>query len=422
MRPSSTARTTTRLTLLVLLALAAAPVAHQPAQAAAYDSPKQIEADFLAGLRALQAGDSGSAIRIFRAILAERPELPRVRLELARAYFVAREWERSRREFFAVLSSGVPETVKANVLRFLRAIDARRGFDWNLSVAFSSSPQARRNFDTDKVLVDVLGTPLPFTIEREEDGDYGVSATGSAEYRVEIPGLSGEGVRVTAVGDGFFDVFEGEGGGADDYLVGAGLGLRGAWPQTTAFGSGFVSTRQFGGEHFEDRVGGRGGAEWRSVSGLSVFATGSAGVVDDHLSDLRDGTFLLARAGVAQSLGGRAIAGVALTAEHLDAEADFESFTTLGGEVFGTSDVGFGIDATARAYLLNQEFADRIPLLFEARDEWEYGLDVELTKTDIFLLDHFTPFVRAGYSRRTSSIDAFSYKELRFDIGVRKTF
>jgi hypothetical protein len=86
------------------------------------------------------------------------------------------------------------------------------------------------------------------------------------------------------------------------------------------------------------------------------------------------------------------------------------------------ADIGLGIDATARAYLLNQDYRDEVPLLGESRDEWEYGLDLELAKTDVFLMGQFSPFLKAGYSRRTSSIDAFSYREVRFEIGVRKSF
>lgn len=411
-----------RVVICVALAVGAVTLAPRPSAAATYTSPQRIEADFQKGLRALSAGDAATAIRLFRAILAERPDLPRVRLELARAYFVAREWTRSRREFVAVLSGDVPESVKRNILKFLQAIDARRGFDWNLSIGFASSPEGARDYDTDIVMVDVFGVPLPFTIERQDDGDFGVRATGSAEYRMQIPGASNGGFRATAFGEGFFDVFEGNGSGADDYRLGARAGVRGAWPQTTASASPFTTARFYGGEHFEDRVGIEVAAEWRSASGFSVFATAVGGVVDDHLSDFRDGIFGRLRGGVTQSIGGRARIGTALAAEQFDADADFESYTTLRGEVFAHADLGFGLDTTARAYLLKQHYDARIPVLLERREEWEYGLDVAVVKSDVFLLDQFSPYVKAGYSRRTSSIDAFSYRELRFEIGFQKTF
>lgn len=422
MRPSNAARRFVA-TGLILLSCLAVPIARQTAaQAATYTSPEAIDVDFKRGLGALAAGDAGSAIRIFRRILAERPALPRVRLELARAYFLAKEWEQSRREFFAVLSGDIPEPVKASIITFLRSIDARRGFDWNLAVSFDGSPMSLRRYDTDEVQINFFGTPLPFEIERDDSGAYGIAATGSAEYRLEIPGLSSDGTRVVGFGQGVFNIFEGNGSGADDYLAGGAIGVRAVWPQTTLFGAAAVSTRYFAGDHFEDRIEIRTGAEWRDRSGLALFASGAMGMVDDHLSDFRDGTTMRLRAGAAQSVGGRSSVGLALSAEKLDADAGFESYTTPGAEVFGTTDLGFGFDVAGRIFILNQVRDQRNPLFFKKLDEWEYGFDFEVTKTDFFLFEQFSPFMKVGFSRRDSSIDAFSYDEYRFNIGVKKTF
>jgi hypothetical protein len=421
-RLNETARWLFRLCVILVASLAVSLAGDLEARAANYPSARAIEDAFQEGLRALDSGDSGTAIRLFRSILAQEPALPRVRLELARAYFRAKEWERSRREFFAVLSGDVPDAVRTTIIKFLRAIDARRGFDWNLSVSLTASPQATRDYDSDIVLVDFFGVPLPFEIERDNSGQYGIAVRGSAEYRREIPGPSRDGVRVTGVGEAFFDVFEGNGSSADDYLVGGGLGARGIWPQTTVNGSANLSTRYFGGKHFEDRVELRSGLEWRSRSGLALFSSMAVGLVDDHLSDFRDGGIGRMRVGLARSLGGRAIVGLALFGEHLDADARFESYLTLGGEVFGSTDLGYGLDANARLYFLDQDYEARIPSLFDAREEQEYGIDVAFTKTDFFVFGQFSPFVKVGYSRRNSTIDAFSYNEYRVDIGLEKAF
>ena len=53
--------------------------------------------------------------RVFAAILARSPDLVRVRLELARAYFLSRQWGRARREFLSVLAGDIPEPVRGNV-------------------------------------------------------------------------------------------------------------------------------------------------------------------------------------------------------------------------------------------------------------------------------------------------------------------
>jgi len=202
--------------LAVLVALVTLIAADGASGAADYSSPQAIEAAFQEGLQALEGGESDRAIRIFRGILAARPDLPRVRLELARAYFQARQWERSRREFFAVLSGNVPTNVKTRIIAYLRAIDARRGFDWDLSVGFTTSPQSARDYDSNIVLIDFLGIPLPFRIERDKSGTYGIQVQGAAEYRIALPSLGGDSVQSSGFGRAEVDIFEGDGGGADD--------------------------------------------------------------------------------------------------------------------------------------------------------------------------------------------------------------
>ena len=66
------------------------------------------------------------AIGAFRTMLIEEPRLLRVRLELARAFYLKGEEELARRHFELVLAADPPEAVVANVRRFLAELQARR--------------------------------------------------------------------------------------------------------------------------------------------------------------------------------------------------------------------------------------------------------------------------------------------------------
>ena len=66
------------------------------------------------------------AIVTLHTILVDRPELVRVRLELARAFFYKGEDSLARGHFRRVLAGDVPDVVKANVQRFLVQVRARR--------------------------------------------------------------------------------------------------------------------------------------------------------------------------------------------------------------------------------------------------------------------------------------------------------
>ena len=66
------------------------------------------------------------SIAAFQAILAASPDQTRVRLELARAFFLKGQDGLARRHFERVLAGDVPAPVVANVNRFLDEIRARR--------------------------------------------------------------------------------------------------------------------------------------------------------------------------------------------------------------------------------------------------------------------------------------------------------
>ena len=66
------------------------------------------------------------AIGAFHVMLVDDPGLVRVRLELARAFYLKGEDDLARRHFEAVLAGNVPEAVAANVRDFLNQIRARK--------------------------------------------------------------------------------------------------------------------------------------------------------------------------------------------------------------------------------------------------------------------------------------------------------
>ena len=78
--------------------------------------------DFLHGTIALARGDWQAAIARFRAMLARNPNLPRVRLDLAFAYFQAGEDRRAAYHFrLALGDKDLPPVVRARPSRFSTA-------------------------------------------------------------------------------------------------------------------------------------------------------------------------------------------------------------------------------------------------------------------------------------------------------------
>ena len=109
------------------------------------------------------------AISTLHAMLAERPELVRVRLELARAFFYKGEDSLARGHFRRVLAGDVPDAVKANVQRFLVQIRARRRWTMYMGMALLPDSNIGGGTDEEVIYIDFNGVELPFDFTPEED-------------------------------------------------------------------------------------------------------------------------------------------------------------------------------------------------------------------------------------------------------------
>lgn len=405
-------------------ALAALLVAAALSAAAAATSPAELDARFRAALAALEQGRPDEAIRGFREILSVDPNLPRVRLELARAYYAAEEWSLARETFFEVLSGDLPAEVRANILRFLRAIDARRGWSWGLDVAVGPGAGFGRSYNTDIIEIEdifgICGGPCPAVIDRRDPAAFVVSVAGTLEGCVPL-GLNLGGAPLFGFVTGAARLDDSPGAIHDEHEVGATVGVRAVLPQATVQIATAGETEFLGLDWYESRFGLEAAGERRSRGGLSLFAA-AAGYAVDNTAASRDGALFRGRLGLSQSVGGRARVGSALRVETLAADADFESYLEWGAELFASADLGWGVAGSAALYGLRRDYDAKIPGLVSTREDWEAGVDARLTKRDLFVLGQYSPYVFFGVARRGSSIPAFGYDELRGGIGFERAF
>ena len=128
------------------------------------------------------------AIGAFHAMLVEAPGLVRVRLELARAFFLKGEDDLARRHFEAVLAGGVPEAAAANVRDFLTAMRARDRWSFSLGAALAPDTNIGAASEERTIYIHVFGQPLPFERNADEltTSGIGVAVWGGAEYQVPL--------------------------------------------------------------------------------------------------------------------------------------------------------------------------------------------------------------------------------------------
>ena len=121
-------------------------------------------------------------------MLVRRPELVRVRLELARAFFLKGEDRLARRHFEQVLAGKPPAGVVLNVNRFLNTIRARKR--WSLRVGASVLPDTNIGAGSDErtIYIDFGDQRLPFRRNQEEltTSGIGISAWIGGEYQYPL--------------------------------------------------------------------------------------------------------------------------------------------------------------------------------------------------------------------------------------------
>ena len=171
------------------------------------DHPDRTDVLFLVGLAALKAsqrpgtGDEernallDEAIAAFRAILIDHPRLVRVRLELARAFFLKREDDLSRDHFERVLAGKPHPAIAANIRRFLDTIWARRRWSGYLNVTIA--PDSNINAASDERIIYIYDLPFRRSTDAGASSGMGTIISGGTEYQYPL----GEQLRLRAGAD-----------------------------------------------------------------------------------------------------------------------------------------------------------------------------------------------------------------------------
>ena len=168
-------------------------------------APAEIDSQFQSALRLIDLGQVAVAIPILQR-LYDQTRAPRIRLELARALWLAGRVDEARALFIEAFKNDPPPVVKANVLTFIDRIDRQRGkLTLSASVARYDNPLQQPGAYT----LNFAGINLTFEPDATYRKQWGVNVGGSyakefrsgwalstvANYR-ELPGNMAD--RLTA--------------------------------------------------------------------------------------------------------------------------------------------------------------------------------------------------------------------------------
>jgi outer membrane protein len=213
-------------------------------------TPRDNEAIFLVGMIAVAEKRYDAAINEFRRILVVEPDRERVRLELARAFLLAGDYDNAERNFKFARAGDLPPETKTTIDQYLAAITRLRRWSYNVGVSLADDTNV--NGATSVRTVDLYGLPFTLSDNARQKSGVGIALDLSGEWSP----LLWESTKAR-LGTAIHRLEYG-GHSFDDMTVSLYAGpefLFSRWQIDTLFTS---FRRWYGGEPYNEGIGGRG--------------------------------------------------------------------------------------------------------------------------------------------------------------------
>lgn len=371
--------------------------------------------DFLSGMLAVARGDYDAAQASFRAILRRDPHLTRVRLELARAYFLAHDDGAAAHQFErAAAEADLPPAVRRKIDAYLREIRDRRR--WSLSLSVGFMPDSNVNAATASKTVEIYGIPFHLDPTARKKSGIGLTARIGAGY--DLPVAPRHRLSAAMV----LDELNYDGGDHDLRTISGSLGPRFRIGMWTELGLAAVANRRwYGGEGYSHALGGRVRIAARATPRLHVGGAFEATRMRYDRSTFLDGAQIRLDASVTYALDPTSAVGADFIHmkenTRLDAFDNARSILVLryGRDFRG----GWRLDLTGHGGLADYEAV--FPAFGKERKDRSLGVELAVANRNIDVFG-FMPVVAVGHERRDSNIPLYDYRRERLSFWLTRNF
>jgi tetratricopeptide (TPR) repeat protein len=215
---------------------------------------RTTETYFLLGLIAVEQANYRKAIICFRLALVRDPRSARLRLELGRAFYLAKDYANAELQFERALAGDLPPPVQANARRFLDRI--RREKRWSYEFTLGLAPDTNINLGSSAKDTIIFGLPFEIGDDAKMRSGIGIAADSSVEFSPRLNDRlrwkTGVAIRRSAYRQSQFDDTIASGWSGPQW-IGANFEISAA--ATTL-------RRWYGGELYQRAFGGRIQAIW----------------------------------------------------------------------------------------------------------------------------------------------------------------
>lgn len=368
---------------------------------------------FLLGLMEIEAGNYRGAIGHFRSILAKQPDALRVRLELARAFYLAHDYENAYRQFQLARAGRLPPGVGATIDRFVGSI--RREKNWSYEFGVAIAPDTNINNGTSSREAIIFGLPFELSDETRQRSGTGLAVSASGEFAPRLGRNSR--LRLGAA----IDRREYAGTDFDDMTVALHAGPRfvlNRW-DLSLLSTGFA--RHFGGHRLSEGLGARVEAtHYRGAKSALSFGLAAQQVRYPRYR-LQDGRAFSFTARAVRALNPASIvnaqAGVSRRTARSPDLTSWSGWAAAG--YYRDLPAGFSIYAEPSFSYSRFDAAD--PFFARRRVDRVAQLQLAILNRRI-VLSRFTPRVALTLARRRSTIDIYNFTQRRIEVGVTSVF
>lgn len=381
----------------------------------------EIERWYLLAQIAQRQGDYDTAIKIYRKILDDQPDLVKIRYELALCYMHEKKWYRADYHLrLAMAGNDIPDPVKK--MMFYHRYVIRQNKNWNVWFNFGAVPDNNINqvAGGEECITNEFGTfchQLPDPISAV---GYDMTLGGNYEFKL------GEHWRWKNDANLYSNIYNQH--DYDDLYLGASTGPRYVWDNGDVWVAGIFSRRFYGWDGYNLSYGGKIDANYdisrRWGAGLSLVMTNN--LYDDFAEYMNGQTYsgnsyvsysfdaskyLVLRTGVAREYAKNDI----YKNWRYTVALGFGAELPLGFHVYIEPSLGWTRYDGARWAVVNNDYIKITEHDFMHR----YSVSLSNNKFDIW---GFVPTLTFGYTRRDSNIKNRGYDKMAIEFHMQQRF
>ena len=371
---------------------------------------ERIERLFLLGRIEMRLGLPRRAAERFEAILVLRPSLTRVRLELARAYYLSGRDDQAGRQFSLSLADDLPPSAEAAVEDFLQRIDARKR--WSASLSASILPETRR---TDRETVLIGGVPFRLNEDARSSSGTGGLVTAGISF---LPTVA-EDIRGVLAASAAAKVYERS--EWNDVTVSGDAGLARLFDRGSASGGLRLGRRWIGGDDYHRNLGPWTQFRLRLSNVAHLDLALSAGYRKHDTLPGRDGWRVAVNPRLLYVIDGRTTIEAAPAFETVKAETEHHGnrLAGLGVTVSRAFEGGLALSLATAAHI--RRHAARDPLFGRTRVDKSFSVSARLLHRSL-RYGGFAPYVGYSFERTRSNIPIHEFRNHGVIAGVSRAF